>query len=323
MGIITIRCDWFPLFLFLADFDTLADQSVAAAAAAPAPVAPEVGALAGLGLVSPAAVSANPFASSSDSPVVTAAGPIMPIGDIGAWYRAVCRGSSGVLYEDPNLQVGLRISATGPLASVGIFMGNKAGHTLKRVVCAVPPAPAFSLSLATVPNSIDPGRQIHVQLEATCLAPYTAPPVLQLGYTIQGEGSTAARTLDLPLPVTRFCQPVEVPQSVFTARWAQVAGAPFKLSQAVTMTAGPAEVAGVLSSLHLRMLDGVDPTEGTVCAACVFHCGTPQARQVPCMVKVEGLVVGGGRARASVTVATADAMTTEALKSVLVEQLRA
>ena len=202
-----------------------------------------------------------------------------------------------------------------------MFLGNKSGKVLERLVCAVPPSPAFALSLGAVPPLLEPGRQVQVSLEASCLAPFTAPPVLQLGYVLAGgAGGTMARTLDLPLPVTKFCQPVDVPASVFTARWAQVAGAPFKLSQRVESpaAAAPADVAGLLDALRLQVLPGVDPAPGTVCAACVFHCGAPQARQVPCMVKVEG--VGGGAA-ATVTVATADATTTDALRSHLAQQL--
>lgn len=295
-----------------------ADLSEGAEEPAPPAAEPQPEALSpALAALAPLAqVSANPFA---DSPPAHGAGPIQPIGDVQAWYRALCCSTSGLLYEDPYLQVGLRITATGPSAQVGMFLGNKAGQALERLVCAVPPAPAFTLALGSAPTVIEAGKQIMVPLEVTCLAPFTAPPTLQLGYTLAAEGRTLARTLDLPLPVTRFCQPVDVPASVFTARWAQVAGAPFKLSQPLKSSApAPEQVAAVLGSLHLLVLDGVDSTPGTVCAACVFHCGAPQARQVPCMVKVEQV-----EGHVVVTVATADAMTTDSLKRHLVQQLDA
>lgn len=33
--------------------------------------------------------------------------PIQPIGDVGAWFRKLCASTSGILYEDQFLQVGL------------------------------------------------------------------------------------------------------------------------------------------------------------------------------------------------------------------------
>lgn len=61
-----------------------------------------------------------------------------------------------------------------------------------------------------------------VPLSVACTAPFMQPPVLQLGYTPGAGGHAASCTLDLPVVVTKFCQPVEVPRDVFATRWAQV-----------------------------------------------------------------------------------------------------
>lgn len=61
-----------------------------------------------------------------------------------------------------------------------------------------------------------------VPLSVACLAPFTQPPVLQLGYSVAASGQSASVTLDLPVVATKFCQPVDVPQDVFATRWAQV-----------------------------------------------------------------------------------------------------
>jgi AP-2 complex subunit alpha len=274
------------------------------------------------------AASTNPFDephpqqfSSSSS-----TNAIEPTGDVSAWFTALCQGNSGVLYEDPNLQVGVKMTTESGSSQVKIdlYLGNKNpyGNALARLVCATPPSPAFALALGAAPLILEPGRQVQLPLEATCLTPFTRPPVLQLGYSIAGSGGhgTMARTLDLPLVVTKFCAPVEVPTSVFTTRWAQVVGAPFKLSQSVACKGGEDDIARLFSVLQLQVLaKDVDPTPGTIAAACVFHCGLPpQTRQVPCMVKIEGLL--GGDA-AVLTVATADAMVTDALKAEVARQI--
>lgn len=159
-----------------------------------------------------------------------------------------------------------------------------------------------------------------MSLAATCLAASPAAPVLQLGYAVAGTGQVLSRTLELPLIVTKFCAAVEVPSAVFAQRWQQVAGPPLKLSRPLGGGAARGGVEALLTALHLRLLPGADPDPATVCAACVFHSGGAGGvplRQVPCMVKVTG--VGG--ASAVVTVATADAMTTDALVQRLAQLL--
>ena len=156
-----------------------------------------------------------------------------------------------------------------------------------------------------------------MSLSVTCLAPFLQPPSLQLGYTLPSSGQTLARTLQLPLLVTKFSQPVEVPQQVFTLRWGQVAGPPFKLSAQVPRVRplAPAALDTLLPGLNLQRLHGIDPDPSVAAAACVLHCGGAEARQVPCMLKIGGL--DGRSTTVTVTVATADAVTTDALKSEL------
>ena len=275
----------------------------------------------------PPTTTRNPFAepSTMTSTLPQQPPPIEPVGDIIAWFHALCQAPSGILYEDAYLQVGMKISpsqtqdaaaATNASLRLDLFLGNKSPWSLARMVCSVPPNPAFALALAPPPIVLEPGRQVQLPLEATCLAPFVRPPVIQLGYTLGGgPGGSMARTLTLPLVTTKFCTPVEVPAAVFTARWAQVVGAPFKLSQQVPGFRGGGEDVGrLLSVLGMALLPEVSGG-GAVAAACVFHCGP--GRQVPCMIKVEG--VGGDGA--AVVVATADALVTDGLRSELSDQL--
>lgn len=287
--------------------------------------------------------SANPFATGDEEQQEPhgsqglAERGMEPVGNVAAWFAALCRSTTGVLYEDSNLQIGIKMSCQGPEAQLGIFLGNKSRVPLERLVCLVPPSPAFTLTLGVVPHTLMPGTQMLVTLAATCVAPFLRPPVLQIGYScgvgtdtlhggmhgphgIESNKGSMARTLDLPLIPTKFCQPVDIPASVFSTRWAQVVGAPFKLSQQVYCHLNQDQVSALLSMLQLQVLPDADTTLGTVCAAGVFHCGPPPyGRQIPCMVKVEGIAPGGSWS--TLTVATADAMVTDSLREHLAQQL--
>ena len=101
----------------------------------------------------------------------------------------------------------------------------------------------------------------------------------------------------------------------------QVAGPPFKQSERVVRStpAAPAVVEHLLASLHLRTVQGTNTPAGALSAACVMHVASPAPRQVPCMVQVQR-EAGSDRAFV-VTVATADAAATEALRAELAQLL--
>lgn len=60
-----------------------------------------------LGVAAPAPSAYDPFSVSGDAHTLMGGAPpdTRPTGDIDAWYRKLCTSSSGVLYEDSNLQV--------------------------------------------------------------------------------------------------------------------------------------------------------------------------------------------------------------------------
>ncbi len=68
-----------------------------------------------------------------------------------------------------------------------------------------------------------------------CVAPFTAPPRLQLGYARGGQA--LSRSLALPVVVSKFCTPPDapVPREAFFQRWRALPGAP----PAVRLTLGP------------------------------------------------------------------------------------
>ena len=59
-------------------------------------------------------------------------------------------------------------------------------------------------------------------LSVACSAPFTRPPVLQLGYTVADTAQVASVTLDLPVVLTKFCKPAQVSRDLFSAMWDQV-----------------------------------------------------------------------------------------------------
>lgn len=163
--------------------------------------------------------------------------------------------------------------------------------------------------------------KVQVPLTATCLAPSTATPLLQLGYSVPSTGQLLSRSLELPLVVTKFCHAVDVPPAVFAQRWQQVPGPPLKLGERLAAAPPRPAAEALLASLGFALLPGADPDPAALCAAAVLHCGGAGGappRQVPCMVRLDGL----GGAGAGLAVLTADAAASEALRARLAALLQ-
>jgi len=56
--------------------------------------------------------------------------------------------------------VGVKQGFQGPSGQLQLYLGNKSDATLGRLICAVPPQPAFALQLGFVPPAIEPKKQV-------------------------------------------------------------------------------------------------------------------------------------------------------------------
>lgn len=231
-----------------------------------------------------------------------------PLRPIASWRGALCGSEAGVLFEDGNLQVGVRMHADAPIATVELdfFVGNKTTDEIQLTgfePLRIDPD-QFDMALADHPRKILPGQQIHVTSKWTCLVPYSSLPELQIEYN-KAEGDTgvrAAHVLALPLSVNKFAKPAAIPAEIFLKRWNQVLGPPFKLSRSLRgdfRDKGAIEASLVSFGLHPVVVPALGPR--AVSGAAIFHCANGKLNQVPCMVSV---TVDG--ASSSVEVTTAD-----------------
>ncbi|KAI8103939.1 hypothetical protein M9435_006465 [Picochlorum sp. BPE23] len=238
-----------------------------------------------------------------------------PIEDIDAWLASLYTSMSGILYEDSNMQIGLKIRGKMSNLEIDFFVGNKTEGTLELKKFTIPPTPYFEVNCTEAPAEIEKGQQIMLQSTWACLLPYNTLPVLQIQYLTSG-GESMARSLKLPTPVTKFCSPVTIPANVFITRWNQVSGAPFKLGKKKQCQSNPTaeQIAQILTMLNFEIIQ-VDLGQPNTSAVCIFHCESGQVKQIPCMASITASDVDPSEM--TVTVATADATISEALMHAL------
>lgn len=261
--------------------------------------------------------TANPFTVHTQPDEIV---PTEPIGSMEEWFASLCISSSGILYEDMNIQIGVKMASNDADLELSFYLGNKSQEDLQLKKFAIPPSPSFDLDVEEAPDVIPRGRQLVILSRWACIAPYTSFPVLQIKYISSG-GHSMARSLDLPISINKFCKAVTIPPSVFVTRWNQVLGAPYKLMEKIPHCIDQGELPNLLQQLHLELLENVDIGHESTCAVCLFNVSGMQSKQVPCMVSVSKKHEHDSAGFTELAVATADPVVTEALKDVLKVQL--
>lgn len=265
----------------------------------------------------------NPLFSQEDK-----IGPVStePLADLVSWRVLLYTSLSGVLYEDSNIQIGLKMRSNGSNLEADFYLGNKSTGTLDMRKLSILPSSYFDVACTEPPSQILAGQQVLFNTSWTCLLPYNSLPELQIQY-VNSNGESLARSLELPIVCSKFCKPVNIPVDVFSKRWNQVTGKPFKLTEDIVLTEEMdlSKLKTVLSSLNLELIN-VDLGTPSVSAASVFHCDAGKVKQIPCMVSLFYDETGQEPAmvkRITFSVATADALVTDSImhtfKSIIAE----
>lgn len=249
------------------------------------------------------------------------------VGHVGDWFRKLTVSDSGVLYEDNFLQVGVKQGFQGASGQMQLFLGNKSSEvTLTRIVCAVPPQPAFSVQMAPVPQQLEPLKQVTINATFMAVAPFCDPPRLQLGYALSSAatgkvGAIVNESLALPAVVTKFLQPPPQapPAQLFFHHWGMLSGPPQKVTQLVHRESplSRGAIASIVSALRLSDLQGLDPASENIVATASFNFVPMGAgpQQVMVLVRVE--VEAQAHRQFQVTVASPDGQIASAVLRLL------
>ena len=273
---------------------------------APTPAA--VDPLAGLEQFGSAAPSQSSFA-------------VQPVLDTSALLRKLYFTDSGVLYEDPYLQIGVRCEFAESQSRIAFFLGNKHDHALYSLRLKPRAGPGINLGdLSGVPPMLAPRHQIQLLLSASCLAPFALQPqsLLEMTYSLSASQQVAV-TLQLPLIPTKFLVPAPaVANAQFYAAW-QALTPPHKKLESVVMV-GPELAArglagwqSVFDMVRLHIKPGVDPNPLNIFAASVLR--TSSGGAPLCIVRLESSARNPAQFR--LTVASADAVLAAAVRDAL------
>ncbi|KAJ7297616.1 hypothetical protein O6H91_Y045300 [Diphasiastrum complanatum] len=241
---------------------------------------------------------------------------VQPVGSTSDWFNALCKKDSGVLYEDPFIQIGIKGEWRGPQGRVVIFLGNKHTVALTSVRAIVLPPSHLRMQLPPVPELIPPRAQVQCPLDVLSLHASREVPVLDFSYN--NSAVTVGSKLRLPVVMSKFLQPAPISSADFVAIWRSLAGPPNKL-QEVVRGVNPmliSEMTELFNMFHICVSPGLDPNPNNIVAATTFF---SESGATLCLVRVE--TDPADRTQLRLTVASTDASTTFELKEYIKEQL--
>ncbi|KAJ8750284.1 hypothetical protein K2173_014199 [Erythroxylum novogranatense] len=250
-------------------------------------------------------------------PVGEQTSSVQPIGNVNERFYALCLKDSGVLYEDPFIQVGIKAEWRAHHGRLVLFLGNKNTSPLISVQALILPPAHLKLELSLVPETIPPRAQVQCPLEVINLRPSRDVAVLDFSYKF-GTNMVNAK-LRLPAVLNKFLQPISVSAEEFFPQWRSLSGPPLKLQEVVrgVRPLPLVEMTNLFNSFRLMVCPGLDPNPNNLVACTTFYSESTQA--MLCLARIE--TDPADRTQLRMTVASGDPVLTFELKEFIKEQL--
>lgn len=210
--------------------------------------------------------------------------------NVDRWFEKLTYTSQGVLFEDSQIQVGIKSRYQSHIGQLALYLGNKVDAPLTSFTTAlhVSDTSALSVSFTKIPPStIAPRSQTQQLLQVECKKMFVVPPILTISYL---AGSHQTISIRLPIVLTKFFEHVKLGQSDFFERWKLIGGereAQQVFPVALT-SAGQLDITKhrqVVSGHRLNLLDDIDPNPNNLVGAGVLHMSVDG--KVGCLLRLE------------------------------------
>ncbi|XP_059627147.1 AP-2 complex subunit alpha-1-like isoform X3 [Cornus florida] len=251
------------------------------------------------------------------TPVDEQTNAVQPIGNIADRFNALCLKDSGVLYEDPYIQIGIKAEWRAQHGRFVLFLGNKNTAPLVSVQALILPPSHLKIELSLVPETIPPRAQVQCPLEVVNLRPSRDVAVLDFSYTF---GTHVVNVkLRLPAVLNKFLQPISMSADDFFPQWRSLSGPPLKLQEVIrgVRPMPLVEMANLFNSCRMMVCPGLDPNPNNLVVSTTFY--SESTRAMLCLMRIE--TDPADRTQLRVTVASGDPMLTFELKEFVKEQL--
>jgi AP-2 complex subunit alpha len=207
-------------------------------------------------------------------------------------YQRLLLKPEGVLYEDPQIQVGLRSEYRGELGCIILYFTNKFASAIGSVTTTVdipkPSYEALKSDVKSLPDStIPPEGQSQEMVVFEAKNVFTEPPTIRISYL---AGALQALTLQLPVALHKYMAPTALSAEDFFKRWKQIGGAPREAQKVFGLQHKGGRITReftrrIIEGFNWGVLDGVDPNAKNMVGATVLS--TSSGGKFGCLMRLE------------------------------------
>ena len=194
----------------------------------------------------------------------------------------------GILFEDAQLQVGVRAEYRGHLGVVKIYFQNKSSFPIGSFTTTLDNKSAPNLKIDTkgLPESnVAADSQTQMTVVCTCISPFGEAPTIRISYL---AGALQAYTLKLPILPHRFMDPSELSAEDFFKRWRQIGAGNMEAQNTFGVRSGGqldiTSMKEIVTKLGWKILEGVDPKKENVVGCAVWQ---KEGGKVGCLCRIE------------------------------------
>jgi AP-2 complex subunit alpha len=227
------------------------------------------------------------------APNLASAAHLSPDWEIG--FNKLLLRAEGVLYEDGQIQIGVRSEYRGQMACVILYFSNKAPIPVSSFTTTLDLEESeksnLSFEVKGLPEStINEDQQSQQMIMFEAKRVFEKSPTIRISYL---AGALQAVTLKLPVTIHKFMDPAELSAEDFFKRWKQIGGAPREAQRVFGLKSGrdgdneinDAFIRRTVEGFRWGVLDGVDPNRKNFVGASVVH--TSEGGKFGCLLRLE------------------------------------
>jgi AP-2 complex subunit alpha len=200
-------------------------------------------------------------------------------------YNRLMLQPEGLLYEDVQMQVGLRSEYRAEVGCIILYFSNKSSAPIQSFTTTIdnPSSTGLKVDIKGLPDTtVQPGSQTSQMIMFEAKTVFTQPPTIRISYI---AGSLQAVTLQLPLLLHKYMEGAVLSGEDFFKRWKQIGGAPResqKIFQGFDVSGD--NTRRLLMGFKWGVLDGVDPNVRNFVGATVLH---TTGGKIGCLLRLE------------------------------------
>ena len=207
---------------------------------------------------------------SSGAPNLASASHLSPDWEPG--YNRLLLRPEGILYEDVQIQIGLRSEYRAEVGCLIVYFTNKSTAPIQSFTTTLDNSSAEQLKIdvKSLPDTtVHSGAQTQQMIMFEAKSVFTESPTIRVSYI---AGSLQALTLKLPVALHKYMEGAVLNADDFFKRWKQIGGAPResqKIFQGFDISSDSTR--RMLQGFKWGVLDGVDPNAKNFVGATVVH----------------------------------------------------